>query len=150
MDHGKLIMHSGFYILLWMVLGACSSSPANDQQNTQLQALLARSVTLVDGGLLRSQSGQPELGLTLANASGQMLWVSAHFRTPDGATDCVLFRELEPQGNHLFLCPQPNIEANTQYPVRIEIFDTIDQGKPVETVDTSFRFSKADIQALKS
>ena len=98
---------------------------------------------------MRSESGTPEIGLTLANPSDRPLWISAHFKTPGGEQDCVLYTELKPRGNHVFLCPQPIVQAKTKYPIHLEIFDSPDQSEPFETIDTSFRFRTADIQALK-
>lgn len=97
---------------------------------------------------MKSQSGGAELGLTLTNLLDQAIWVSTHFQTPGGATDCVLLKELTPRGDQFFVCPQPRVQARISYPVHIEVFESLNQAEPVETVDTSFRFTTADIQAL--
>jgi hypothetical protein len=107
------------------------------------------SVTLVEGGLLRTDSGAAEIGLTLVNPSGRTLWVSAHFKNPGNGEGCLLRTELKPQGRHAFFCPQSAVRARTKYPIHLEIFDGPDQSEPFETIDTSFRFSDADVQALR-
>lgn len=103
---------------------------------------------MVEGGLLRSRSGNAELGLTLLNRLQQPLWVSMHFQTPEGLTDCVLFKELEPGGDRLFVCPQPTVHARVRYPIHIKVFASVDQSEPIETIDTSLKFKDADVQAL--
>ena len=109
-----------------------------------------RAVQLIEGGLMKSQAGGAELGLTLANRLDQPIWVSIHFQTPGGATDCVLLKELTPRGDQFFVCPQPRVQAGFAYPVHIQVFESLNQAEPVETVDTRFRFTTADIQALGS
>jgi hypothetical protein len=97
---------------------------------------------------MTSQAGGAELGLTLANLLDQTIWVSTHFQTPGGATDCVLLKELAARGDQFFVCPQPRVQAGIPYPVHIQVFESPNQAEPVETVDTRFRFTTADIQAL--
>jgi hypothetical protein len=107
------------------------------------------SVTIISGGLLVSQTGQPELGLTLANTATRTLWVSAHFRTPS-STDCLLVKELQPEAKQLYLCPQAAIRADTDYPIHIQSFADLQQTQLLDSLDTSFRFEPADLWALKS
>jgi hypothetical protein len=155
MEHGRARPYSGFSILILTLLSACSapSQPGGrilaDGERPDISERPTASVTLVEGGLLRSESGSPEIGLTLANPSERPLWISAHFKIPDGGKDCVLYTELKPRGIHSFFCPQPAVQARTKYPIHLEIFDSPDQAEPFETIDTSFRFSNADVQALR-
>jgi len=105
-------------------------------------------VEMVSGGLLRAGTGKPELGLTLANRSGRTLWAQVRFRTPNGQHDCLLGKELEPQSKGDYLCPQPAIQADSDYPVQIVVFGDRSQTQPLERLNTRFRFSREDVQAV--
>jgi hypothetical protein len=151
-----IFLRGGLLTLALVALNACSvplqpdgRAPTYDGQTRRASERPMASVTLVEGGLLRSDSGAAEIGLTLANPSGQTLWVSAHFKTPSGGEDCLLRTELKPRGSHAFFCPQTTVRARTKYPIHLKIFDGPDQSEPFETIDTSFRFSDADVQALR-
>lgn len=102
-------------------------------------------INLLDGGLLVSREGKPELGLKLANTSNRMLWVNVHFQTPEGLSDCMATKELEPQADGFYICPQSSVRADTNYPIYIAIFSDLEQTSLVGTTSTSFRFSQAEL-----
>jgi len=140
----KNLIYSSVCGLLTIMLGACGWLP-RAQPETPAPSL----VDISSGGLLVSRSGAPELGLTLTNTSDQTLWVTAHFQTPDGLTDCILAKELETQAERFYRCPQSAIQADIDYPVAITVFAAREQLESVDSLTTSFRFSEADIQSLK-
>jgi len=109
----------------------------------------ASLVEMISGGLLLARPGKPELGLTLANHSTRMLWTQVRFRTPGGQHDCLLAKELEPESKRDFLCPQPAIQADSDYPVQIVVFGDRAQTQPLERLNTRFRFSHEDVQAVQ-
>jgi len=111
------------------------------------EAVFTAPVQIVSGGLL-SSNGTPELGLTLRNAGERTLWVSAHFQTPEGLTDCVQSKELESGVEQLYLCTQPRMQAHTDYNIRIKVFADLAQSQLIDTLHTEFRFTQGDIDAL--
>ena len=106
-------------------------------------------VEMISGGLLVSPTGKPELGLTLANNSGRMLWAQVRFRTPNGQHDCLLGKELEPGSKGDYLCAQPAIQADSDYPVQVVVFGDRAQTQPLDRLNTRFRFSREDVQAVQ-
>ena len=114
---------------------------------SESEAVPTAPVQIVSGGLL-SRNGTPELGLTLLNAGERTLWVSAHFQTPGGLTDCVQIKELESGAEQLYLCAQPRMQAHTDYRIRIEVFTDLAQSQLIDTLNTEFRFTQGDIDAL--
>jgi hypothetical protein len=109
----------------------------------------ASLVEMISGGLLLARPGKPELGLTLANHSARTLWTQVRFRTPGGQHDCLLAKELEPESKGDFLCPQPAIQADSDYPVQIVVFGDRVQTQTLERLNTRFRFSREDVQAVQ-
>lgn len=107
-------------------------------------------LTIVSAGLLAQQAGSPELGLTLANTGQRTLWINVHFQTPGGASDCVLGKELTAGNRHLFLCPQDALRPDTDYPIEITAYDDLAEQHAVSQLNTSLRFTDADIQAAGS
>ena len=126
-------------------LGACAwenppvaAGPAKPQTSL---------VEMVSGGLLQSGTGKPELGLTLANNSERTLWAQVRFRTPGGQRDCLLSKELEPKSKGNYLCSQPTLQADSDYPVQIVVFGDRVQTQVLERLNTRFRFSHEDVRA---
>ena len=105
-------------------------------------------VEMISGGLLVSQQGKPELGLTLANNSGRTLWAQVRFRTPSGRHDCLLGKELEPRSKGDYICPQTAIQVDSDYPVQVVVFGDRAQTQPLDRLNTRFRFSREDVQAV--
>jgi hypothetical protein len=131
-------------IWLGVILGACTWASSNKTE-TKPSAL----VEMANGGLLVSSSGSAELGLVLINKSARTLWVSTHFVTPDGQSDCILVKELEPQAKRLYTCPQAEIHAEADYPVHIAIFADLKQSHILGSLETSFRFDQSDVQVIE-
>ena len=140
--HIQTTLHNSLGILMGITLSACAWLP-NGKPETQPQTL----VEIISGGLLVSRSGMPELGLMLVNTSTRTLWVSAHFKTPGGVADCLLVKELEPLLKQVYLCPQANIRADNDYPIRISIFADLRQTHLLGSLETSFRFDQNDVKA---
>jgi hypothetical protein len=97
-------------------------------------------VEMLDGGLLLSRSGEPELGLTLINKLDRTLWINVSFQTPNGLTDCLLSKELSPQAEHVYVCPQPRVQTETPYRVQIMIYNNLQQTQLLDELETQFRF----------
>lgn len=133
---GSLLL-SGCSWLGMGTIGAMSASPDNT------------TVTLVSAGLLQTPTGRPELGLTLVNDSARMLWVSVHFQTPAGQTDCVLIKELAAQREGLYFCPQATIQADSDYPVQITVYADPAQTRVLDRLQTRLRFTATDVKALR-
>jgi hypothetical protein len=126
-------------------LGACAwENPPVVTEPAKPQTSL---VEMVSGGLLRSGAGKPELGLTLANNSERTLWAQVRFRTPNGQHDCLLSKELEPKSQGDYLCSQPTLQADSDYPVQIVVFGDRVQTQVLERLNTRFRFSREDVRA---
>lgn len=104
-------------------------------------------VNIVSAGLVAQRSGPPELAVTLRNASKQTLWINVHFQTPGGTNDCFMGKELAAGHQQLLLCPQPDLQADTDYPIKITGYDSPAEDKSVAQLDTTLHFSRADIQA---
>ena len=144
MSYGKAAFHNGLGMALGLALGACAwLTSGKSEENPDL-------VEILNGGLLATPAGPPELGLMLANASTQTLWVSVHFRTPGGSADCLLVKELEPQAEQLYVCPQPKLQADSDYPIRITVYGDLQQTRILDTIDTRFRFDQGDIRAVQA
>lgn len=107
-------------------------------------------IAMLDGGLLLSRSGAPELGLTLTNNLAQTVWTNVYFQTPDGLTDCLLSKELSAEETHFYLCPQPNIRADNIYPVEVLVYADLQQTELLEELTTEFRFTAEDIEAVNT
>ena len=85
------------------------------------------------------------MGLTLRNVGKQTLWVSAYFQTPGGLTDCVQIKELESGIEQLYLCVQPQLQIQSDYHIRIEVFADLAQSQLIDTLYTEFRLTQGDI-----
>jgi hypothetical protein len=109
---------------------------------------MASPVEMVSGGLLVSQAGRPELGLTLVNHSERTLWVRVRFHTPNGLHDCMLTKELDTKAKGSYLCPQPSIQANVDYPVQIIVFGDMAQAEVLDRLNTRFRFDREDVSVV--
>lgn len=109
----------------------------------------AAPVELRSGGLLLTEAGRAELGLTLANVSGRTLWVGVHFRTPGERSDCVRVKELADRSESSYFCPQPAVRADSDYPIQITVFGNPAQTKVVMRLNTRFRFDPEDVQAVQ-
>jgi hypothetical protein len=133
---------------LCLVLGGCAWAQS-DSSPPPAPAAAAAPVELRSGGLLLSEAGTAELGLTLLNVSGRTLWVGAHFRTPGGRSDCVLVKELADRSEGRYFCPQPAVQADTDYPIQITVFGNSAQTEVVARLNTRFRFDPEDVQAVK-
>jgi|GEM_PF-2230480 len=141
------LRYAGLGAVLAVALSACvwgGSPPAEEPAKPS-----APMVEMISGGLLVSQEGKPELGLTLANNSERTLWAQVRFRTPNGQHDCLLGKELEPKSKGDYLCPQSAIKADSDYPVQIVVFGDRAQTQPLDRLNTRFRFSREDVQAVK-
>ena len=140
------VWRAGRSVLLGIALHGCawggSPTPEDKSQTT------APPVEMVSGGLLVSQSGKPELGLTLVNNSERTLWVRVRFRTPDGLHDCLLTKELDAKVKGAYICPQPSIRADMDYPVQIVVFGDIVQAEVLDRLNTRFRFDREDVRAV--
>ncbi|HXH02709.1 MAG TPA: hypothetical protein VNN09_05245 [Candidatus Competibacteraceae bacterium] len=138
-------------------LAACSSlfgdSPPAGQQQAAAQeqsGQTAGGVQLRDGGLLAGRGGMAELGLSVDNTANQTRWLRVGFRTPGGSADCVQARELLPQVGADFFCPQPKgVQAGVDYAVQVEVYGDSLLTRKLETLNTVFRFTPADLAALK-
>ena len=151
MSDSSAAVRSGFAAVLAIVLAITLSGCAwlgSWLPQFGTRAEVPQPVEMISGGLLVARSGKAELGLTLANTSDQTLWISAHFQTPGGVRDCVLAKELEAQAKRLYLCPQPFIQTDTDYPVRVTVFSDLEQTQVLDTLDTSFRFVQADLKTV--
>ncbi len=137
-------MHS-CHVFLWVALLGLSACSKMSQPQAQADEL----VNIKHAGLLLNDAGQPELGLTLTNNSTQTLWVNVLFQTPDNATDCVQGKELVTQAQQLFLCVQPNVRANVNYPLEIDIYSELEQQEPIANLVTGLRFTPEDIAILR-
>ncbi len=134
-----------YLVFTLLFLSACSWLPGASQEPTTSES--KAPVQMISGGLLLSRTGTPELGLTLVNSSEQMLWVGVHFHTPNGLTDCVLAKELEPASQGLYWCAQPEIQAESDYRIDITVFSDLAQSQLIDTLNTEFRFTQEDIEA---
>lgn len=105
-------------------------------------------VKMLDGGLLLSRSGEPELGLTLTNNLERTVWAHVYFETPGGLSDCLLSRELSAQEAHFYGCPQTQIQADATYPVRVLVFADLDQTQLLDELTTEFRFPAEDAETV--
>ena len=131
--------------VLASTLGGCAwENPPVAAEPAKPQTSL---VEMVSGGLLQSGTGKPELGLTLANNSARTLWAQVRFRTPSGQHDCLLSKELEPKSKGNYLCSQPTLQADSDYPVQIVVFGDRVQTQVLERLNTRFRFSREDVRA---
>lgn len=144
MDINQVLKGVGIAVVLGIFLTACAWWREGDRPATR-DATDSIPISLLDGGLLVSRAGKLELGLKLANTSNRTLWVNVHFQTPEGLNDCMATKELQPQTNGLYICPQSSVRANTNYPIHISIFSNLDQTSLVGTTSTNFRFSQADL-----
>lgn len=149
MDINHILKGIGVAVVLGIFLTACAWSREGDQLATR-NAADSIPISMLDGGLLVSHTGKPELGLKLANTSNRTLWINVHFQTPEGLNDCMATKELEPQANGLYICPQSSIRANTDYPISISVFSNLEQTSLEGTTRTNFRFNQADIKTLNS
>ena len=143
----RKLRYAGLGAVLAGALSACAwggSSTATEPARPD-----ASLVEMTSGGLLLARTGKPELGLTLANNSGRTLWAQVRFRTPNGQHDCLLSKELEPESKGNFLCPQPAIQADSDYPVQIIVFGDRAQTQTLDRFNTRFRFSREDVQAVQ-
>jgi hypothetical protein len=147
MDINRLLKSTG--IVVSILLTACAWSGKGNQPASPDKAD-SIPISLLDGGLLVSWAGKPELGLELANTSSRRLWVNVHFQTPEGLNDCMATKELEPQANGIYICPQSSVQADTDYPIDISIYSDLEQTRLEGTTTTNFRFSQADIKTLNS
>ena len=141
----RKLRHAALGAVLTGALGACAwENPPIATEPAKPQTSL---VEMVSGGLLRSGTGKPELGLTLANHSERTLWAQVRFRTPSGQHDCLLGKELEPKSKGDYLCPQSTLQADSDYPVQIVVFGDRVQTQVLERLNTRFRFSREDVRA---
>lgn len=138
----------GTGLLISILSSACTFLPGNGAEAVDSSSPSA--VEMISGGLLVSRSGKPELGLMLINHSAQMLWVSVYFHTPTGSRECVLAKEMEPQAKRFYACPQSAIQADSDYPIQITVFADLDQTQILDRLNTTFRFSREDIQAVQN
>lgn len=150
MKQPHVITRVGVCLALGLALSACSWLPQKQPTTAVVQSASTSLVKIVSGGLLLSSDGQPELGLTLLNNSSRTLWISAHFKTPNSQTDCTLGKEIEGQATRLYICPQTTVRADTDYPVEITVYSDIDQTQQLAALQTSLRFTSADVAALKT
>ncbi len=130
---------------LALLLTGCSSITGLLPNHTHKTA--ASPLNIVSAGLIAQQSGPPELALTLANTAKQTLWVNVHFKTPDGANDCFMGKEMPAGSQKLLLCPQPSLRAATDYPIKISAYDSPTEEKTVSQLNTTLHFDQNDIQA---
>lgn len=131
-------------LLFWQALVGCSwlGTPAAPESPP---APAAPVVEMLSGGLLASETGKPELGLTLANRSDRTLWLQVRFRTPAGLRDCLLTREVAAQAKSSYFCRQSRIQTDADYVVEIEAFSDIAQTRSVIRLTTRFRFDQDDV-----
>ncbi len=142
----RKLRYAGLGAVLAGALSACAwggSSTATEPAKPD-----ASLVEMISGGLLLARTGKPELGLTLANNSERTLWAQVRFRTPNGQHDCLLSKELEPESKGDYLCAQPAIQADSDYPLQIVVFGDRVQTQVLERLNTRFRFSREDVQAV--
>ncbi len=140
------LWYAGLGAVLAGALSACAwGGPPAATEPAKPDASL---VEMISGGLLLARTGKPELGLTLANNSGRTLWAQMRFRTPNGQHDCLSSKELEPKSKGDYLCPQPAIQADSDYPVQIIVFGDRAQTQTLDRFNTRFRFSREDVQAV--
>ena len=141
----RKLRYAALSAVLAGAIGACA------WENSPVAAEPAKPQTspveMISGGLLRSGTGKPELGLTLANNSERTLWAQVRFRTPSGQRDCLLSKELEPKSQRDYLCSQPTLQADSDYPVQIVVFGDRVQTQVLERLNTRFRFSHEDVWA---
>ncbi len=151
MHSSRVPSHPWLYLMLVWLLSACSWLPwGKPEQDRAAAAAPSSPVAIISGGLLRSDTGKPELGLTLFNASDRILWVSAHFQTPDNQTDCILSKEMEARARRLYLCPQPKVRTGVDYPIQVTVHANLEQTQPIDSLDAVLRFTDADIQTLET
>jgi hypothetical protein len=149
----SILRRPWLYLILGWLLTGCSWLTRGKPERIPAQtsaASPAAPVAIISSGLLRSDTGKPELGLTLFNASDRVLWVSAHFKTPGGQADCVLSKEMEGQARRLYLCSQAGVRAGVDYPIQVTVYADLEQTQPLDGLDTVLRFTDADIQVLKT
>jgi hypothetical protein len=146
MKHRQTLGLYGTGLLISILLSACTSLPSNSAEAVDSSS--SPAVEMINGGLLVSRSGKPELGLMLLNNSARMLWVSVYFHTPRGSKECVLAKEMEPQAKRFYVCPQSAIQADSNYPIQITVFADLEQTQILDRLNTTFRFSQEDIQAV--
>lgn len=109
-------------------------------------AASAAPLSIDDAGLLATRERRLELGLRLSSLSGETLWVSVRFQTPDGH-DCAALKELPAQGRLLFTCPQARLVADADYPVTIQSWRDPELRAGFAPIATTLRFTRNDLVA---
>ncbi len=128
----------------FLLLAGCASSGSGPM----LEVSDNQPLEIVSAGLLVDRGGNPELGLTLINRGSLPLWLNVHFQTPDGRQDCFQGRELEPAASHVFLCPQPRLRPDTDYPLRVTAYAMPDSVRQLSEITAVLRFGSDDILAI--
>lgn len=116
-----------------------------DQQAALRQAAL---IDIQHAGLLLNAQNQAELGLSIRNTNTQILWVVVHILHPDRTHDCLLSAELPPTREHFFVCVQPLIQIDVNYPIKITAYSDLAQTQAVMTLETGLQFTQQDLEAL--
>ena len=136
-----------FVLLGIALLSGCARVPFFGNEPAEQSVTPRTPVEIVSGGLL-TENGSAELGLTLYNRSSEPVWAGVAFHSPDDS-DCLIVRELMPQDQGLYLCPQPDLQADVAYPVFIEVYGDVTQTERLMSLNTEFRFSEQDLAAVR-
>lgn len=106
----------------------------------------AAPLSIDDAGLLATRERRLELGLRLSSRSGETLWVSVRFQSPDGQ-DCVSLKELPAQERLLFTCAQARLLPDVDYPVTVESWRDSGLLQGFAPIRTTLRFTRNDLVA---
>lgn len=102
------------------------------------------------GVMLMPVDGKSLVGVGLANRSDQSIWVDVSLDA-DGRVQCGSSRaELPANVTRWYACPVKPVIARHDYPIRVDIYLDGQESEIAGVRETEARFSKRDVQWLKS
>lgn len=106
-----------------------------------------KSVKVV-GGAKFTESRGVALHFAVLSLHDKPLWLKVEFKTPNNETKCEQYRQLAPSGQAFFVCPAPDLEPHSIYPIEVTLFTSKQLDDVLEKGTSAYRFTKDDVAAL--